>query len=73
MISCFTTTLKSQSIKDDLFSNKLNFATIIMPPLNNDSLINYFDGQSKNSPYVFAQLFHQDIKTNKAGTWIKKK
>jgi len=73
VISCFTTTLKSQSIKDDLFSNKLNFATIIMPPLNNDSLINYFDGQSKNSPYVFAQLFHQDIKTNKAGTWIKKK
>jgi lysyl endopeptidase len=71
VLLCFTTNIKAQSIKDDLFSNKLNFATIIMPLLNNDSLINYYDSQSKNNPYVFAQLIHQDIKTNSNGTWIK--
>lgn len=71
----FTLKLKSQTLKDILFKNdsSLVIPTIEMPSVINDSLIHQYENHGKNSPYVFAQYFIQNIKTNKQGIWLKNK
>lgn len=57
----------------DLLKDSLqnNIQTILLPPLNNDSLVTYYDNLGKNSPFVFAKIINREYNTTNSGKWIK--
>jgi V8-like Glu-specific endopeptidase len=73
MSICVSLHNEAQIWKSRLFSNdsSLTIPTILLPLVNNDSLIHYYDNISKKQPYILAKGFTLNIKTNNNGLWKK--